>query len=75
MANQILAQVYGHKEVSVLDGGLPRWKARDFPTTHGAPPPVPPVQYKAGYDPEMVRTFEQMVENFANKREQVRVVM
>lgn len=31
-----VTQVFGHKKVSILDGGLPRWLANGFPVTDGA---------------------------------------
>ena len=55
----------------MLDGGLPNWKARGFPTSHGTPRIVTPAPYKAGFNPSLVRTFEQMMDNFTSKKEQV----
>ena len=57
----------------MLDGGLPNWKARGFPTAHGTPRIVTPAPYKAGFNPGLVRTFEQMMENFSSEKEQVHV--
>ena len=66
-----LHQVFGHQDVSVLDGGLPRWKFRGYPVHHGPPATVTPQEYNAKFNDRLIRTFEQMVENFNNKNEQV----
>ena len=55
----------------MLDGGLQRWKFREYPVYHGPPPNITPQEYIAKFDDRLVRTFEQMVENFNSKREQV----
>lgn len=36
-----LLRLFGHEDVSVLDGGLPAWKAAGQPTESGPPAPVP----------------------------------
>ena len=64
-------QVFGHHAVSILDGGLPRWKFRGFPTIHGPPPSVAPAHFQSTFDPSLVRTLEQMLDNFSTKDEQV----
>ncbi len=55
----------------MLDGGLQRWKFREFPVYHGPPPTITPQEYNAKFDGRLVRTFEEMVENFNSKKEQV----
>lgn len=64
-------RVFGHSDISVLDGGLQRWKFREYPVYHGPPPTITPQEYNAKFDDRLVRTFEQMVENFNSKKEQV----
>jgi len=66
-----MMRVFGHRDVSVLDGGLPRWKFRGFPTTRGTPPPVVPAMYRPMYNPRLVRTFQQMMSNISTQEEQV----
>ena len=67
----LVPQVFGHRDVSVLDGGLPRWKTREFPLSHGPPPTVVPSIYHSSYNPNLVRTFQQMMSNFSSREEQV----
>ena len=64
-------QVYGHKNVSILDGGLPKWIEKDYPTVSGSQQEVPTSTYKATYHPELYRTLESMLENHTRRREQV----
>ena len=71
----LVPQVFGHRDVSVLDGGLPRWKSREFPLSHGLPPTVVPSVYHSSYNPNLVRTFQQMMSNFSSREEQVRCVL
>lgn len=43
----------GHDAVSVLDGGLPAWRASGLPTESGPRPPVPPGDFVARPRPEL----------------------
>ena len=63
--------MFGHTDVSVLDGGLCRWKFRGYPVHYGPPPAISPQEYTASFDDRLVRSYEQMIENFNNKNEQV----
>jgi thiosulfate/3-mercaptopyruvate sulfurtransferase len=40
-----LLRLFGHEAVSVLDGGLPAWKAAGQPTESGPPAPVAPATF------------------------------
>jgi thiosulfate/3-mercaptopyruvate sulfurtransferase len=55
-------RVFGHDDVAVLDGGLPKWEAEGRPLASGAETPA-----KATFDavlrPELVRDVEQMIAN------------
>lgn len=56
-------RVFGHSRVSVLDGGLPSWKAQGFPVDKGQAPPllrgnVPP--WTAKFNPSLVKSLSQM---------------
>ena len=64
-------QVFGHGDVSVVDGGLQRWKFRGYPVEHGPPAAISPQEYHASFNDRLIRTFEQMIENYNNKNEQV----
>ena len=55
-------QVFGHRAVSVLDGGLPHWKFCEFPLECGPPKVFPPQSYTATYNPELVATMQSISE-------------
>ena len=67
----MLLQVFGHSDVSILDGGLQRWKFRGFPLQYDPPSAISPQTYNASFDERLVRTFDQMIDNYNNKNEQV----
>jgi thiosulfate/3-mercaptopyruvate sulfurtransferase len=60
-------RVFGHDNVSVLDGGLPAWIATGGALETGEPAPAPPGDFTAGYRPEMVRGLEAMQQNLASR--------
>lgn len=49
----------GHDRVSVLDGGLAKWKTEGRPMESGRPHPAPAV-FRARPRPELVRDFDQV---------------
>jgi thiosulfate/3-mercaptopyruvate sulfurtransferase len=49
----------GHRDVRVLEGGLPRWRAAGLPISAGQPCPVP-VRYQPRPRPELVRSLQQV---------------
>ncbi len=55
-------RAFGHERVAVLDGGLPRWRARGGPVTSAATVRAPQA-YEARSQPALVRTIEQMRSN------------
>ena len=52
-------RVFGHGRVSVLAGGLPRWRVEGRPLESGEPAIVPG-SFRATYDGTLVRSFEQV---------------
>lgn len=63
-------RVFGHKDIAVLDGGLPRWIAEGHPTEDL--PPVPRDRhFTARVDRTMVRDLSQIRDNLTAQREQV----
>ena len=64
-------QTYGHDRVSILDGGLPMWIAKGYPTVSGPQPTVSAAIYKANFQPQLYRTMDQIKENLTSKKEQV----
>ncbi len=63
-------RVMGHKEVAVLDGGLPKWIAEGRPVTDRAPEPRER-HFTARFDAGLVRDFAQVQRALQNGREQV----
>jgi thiosulfate/3-mercaptopyruvate sulfurtransferase len=63
-------RVFGHDDVAVLDGGLPKWRAEGRPVQSGASTPTPR-RFTPRFRPELVRDLAQMKANVAAPREQV----
>nr|QHX41451.1 thiosulfate/3-mercaptopyruvate sulfurtransferase [Halisarca dujardinii] len=61
----------GHKNVSMLNGGLPEWNKNGGQTESGPPNQPEPVSYKATFKPELTRSFDNMMDNLKNKKEAV----
>jgi len=63
-------RLYGHEDVSVLNGGLPKWLAEGRPTDD-----LPPVPKERHFTPRMnnflVRSVEQLIDNCTEQRELV----
>lgn len=59
----LLAQVFGHDRVAVLDGGLPAWCKAGYPVESGPAD----VQHEGHFDPayraHLVKSKEQMLAN------------
>jgi thiosulfate/3-mercaptopyruvate sulfurtransferase len=65
-----MLRLYGHDNVGLLDGGLPKWKAEGRPLDT-TPPVIPPRHFTARFRPELVRDKEAIRGNIAAAREQV----
>ncbi len=65
-----LLRLFGHDNVALLDGGLPKWKAEARPLETAAPS-VPPRRFLARFNPALVRDKETIRANIATAREQV----
>jgi thiosulfate/3-mercaptopyruvate sulfurtransferase len=48
-------RVFGHRNVAVLDGGLPKWKAEGRPLAEGPPGPIQERHFTARFNSVMVR--------------------
>lgn len=63
-------RVFGHTDVAVLDGGLPKWIAEGRPLED-----LPPMPRERHFMPHvnatLVRDFDQIKDNLTSKREQV----
>ena len=66
-------QLFGHTATSVLDGGLMRWKFHGFPTISGDPQIPERRVFRAKLNTQLLRTYEQMIDNHTSRHEQVSV--
>jgi thiosulfate/3-mercaptopyruvate sulfurtransferase len=65
-----LLRLFGHDNVALLDGGLPRWKAEGRPLETSAPV-IPPRRFVARFDPALVRDKRALLADLGLHREQV----
>jgi thiosulfate/3-mercaptopyruvate sulfurtransferase len=63
-------RVMGHKDVVVLDGGLPKWIAEGRPV-EDLPPPPRERHFTAQVNTDLVRSYEQMRRTVDGGREQI----
>ncbi len=63
-------RVFGHDDVAVLDGGLPKWLAEGRPV-EDTPPSPRERHFTARFNHALVRDKGQVLANFASRREQV----
>jgi thiosulfate/3-mercaptopyruvate sulfurtransferase len=65
-----MLRLFGHDNVALLNGGLPKWKAEGRPLT--AAIPTPPVRrFTARFRPELVRDKAALLSDLVARREQV----
>src|SRR5687767_12459162 len=65
-----MCRIFGHERVSLLDGGLAKWKAEGRPLESRAGARAP-ARYTASLNPRAVRSLADMLANLASRREQV----
>jgi thiosulfate/3-mercaptopyruvate sulfurtransferase len=63
-------RAFGHEQVSILNGGLPKWQAENRPLQSG-PVRRTPTRFRPAFRHNMVRGLEHMRANLATGREQV----
>ncbi len=66
-----LLKLFGHDQVSVLDGGLPAWRAAQHPTATGSPTAQPHGDFEPRYRPRLLRGFGDLLDNIAGGNELV----
>jgi thiosulfate/3-mercaptopyruvate sulfurtransferase len=64
-------RVFGHERVSILAGGLPRWRAEGHPVENGEPAIVPATFKATSRDGTLVRSFEQVRVTLSDKSAQI----
>lgn len=65
-----MLRAFGHRNVALLNGGLPKWLAENRPVTALVPRPRP-ATFTAKLDKAWVRNKEELLANLGNPREQV----
>jgi thiosulfate/3-mercaptopyruvate sulfurtransferase len=65
-----MLRLFGHQDVALLDGGLPKWKAEERPLD-SIIPSSPPRAFTARFDPSLVREKAAVLGNLATRHEQV----
>jgi thiosulfate/3-mercaptopyruvate sulfurtransferase len=65
-----MLRIFGHANVALLDGGLPKWLAEGRPVTDSVPHP-PARRFTPHFDARLVRSKAEILANLASKREQV----
>ena len=63
-------RAFGHENVAVLDGGLPKWRAERRPIK-GRTPVIEPREFEASLNPALVRGLEDIRANLDGRHEQV----
>jgi thiosulfate/3-mercaptopyruvate sulfurtransferase len=65
-----MLRLYGHHDVALLDGGLPKWRAEGRPITAAVPTP-PRRHFTARFEPSLIRDKSALLANLATHQEQV----
>jgi thiosulfate/3-mercaptopyruvate sulfurtransferase len=65
-----MLRIFGHRDVALLDGGLPKWKAEGRPLATAVPTPAPR-RFAARLDRSLVRDKAAILANLASRGEQV----
>jgi thiosulfate/3-mercaptopyruvate sulfurtransferase len=65
-----MLRLFGHENVALLDGGLPKWRAEGRPLETVARA-IPPRHFTARFDPSLVRAKEAVRANIASALEQL----
>jgi thiosulfate/3-mercaptopyruvate sulfurtransferase len=64
-------KVFGHDDVAVLDGGLPKWKAEGRPLAEGTPAKAQERHFTSRYRAMMVRDLGEMLKAVAGGASQI----
>ena len=57
----------GHKNIAVLDGGLPLWKNKNYPTESIQNRVLPEGDFKAKFNPNLIKKAFKIIENITSK--------
>jgi len=65
-----MLRLFGHNDVAILDGGLPKWTAEGRPVDTIVPR-LTPQHFTAQFDPSLVRNKSALLANLTTRREQI----
>jgi thiosulfate/3-mercaptopyruvate sulfurtransferase len=65
-----MLRIFGHHDVALLDGGLPKWRAEGRPLDT-MPPSPQPRSFTARFDRSLIRSKQGLLESLASHGEQV----
>ncbi|MBV9686301.1 MAG: sulfurtransferase, partial [Alphaproteobacteria bacterium] len=65
-----MLRLFGHDNVTLLNGGLPKWQAEGRPLETVVPTP-PQRRFTPRFDPALVRDKRALLDNLSTRREQV----
>jgi thiosulfate/3-mercaptopyruvate sulfurtransferase len=65
-----MLRLFGHDDVAILDGGLPKWRAEGRPLSTAIPHPLPR-HFTARFDPALWRDKSALLANLQTRHEQV----
>jgi thiosulfate/3-mercaptopyruvate sulfurtransferase len=66
-----MLRMFGHPNVALLDGGLPKWRAEGRPLETAVPNPPRDRRFTARFDPALVRDKQALLDNLSARHEQV----
>jgi thiosulfate/3-mercaptopyruvate sulfurtransferase len=66
-----MLRLFGHREVAILDGGLPKWRAEGRPLDTALPSPPRRRRFTPLFDPVLVRDKRALLGNLSTRQEQV----
>ena len=64
-----MLRLFGHDQVAVLDGGLPKWRAEGRTLQSGPPQAVPPARFRGALRAGLLRGLGDLRENLSARRE------
>jgi len=62
-------RLFGHDNVAVLDGGLPKWLDENRSVSNESMPDPKQGNFKSNYRPDLVRSADEMLQNIESEKE------
>ena len=66
-----MLRLFGHDQVAVLDGGLPKWRAEQRPLVIDAPASLTPGRFQSAFRARLLRGLGDIRDNISTRRELV----